>query len=510
MGKLYVVGLGPGRAKHITKETWELLQGSFPLYLRTAIHPTVIALEESHITYTSFDYLYEQEESFALLYEKIANILVEKSKIETLVYAVPGSPMVAERTVQILLNKAQAGLVDLHIVPAMSFLEVLYSAVHIDPAEGLYIVDAKEIGQLPRNVEIPILVTQLYNQRIASDVKLALMDLYEDEQPVFLVYHLSLPEERIEEIPLYELDRHNYVDHLTSLVIKNPKPRREELGFCDSVWVEEQDEEKREEVEEILRNSTRIESLRKVVKMLRGPQGCPWDKEQTHETLRRYLLEETHEAIQAINREDMENLEEELGDLLLQVVFHASLAEEKQIFSLEDVISGVVKKMISRHPHVFDGLTLTDVADVNRTWEEIKQKEKENKKSFLLDKVGNGFPALLEGQKLQESAAKVGFDWDSVDGAWTKFEEELQEFKQAIKEKSEKNMENEGGDLLFSLLNVLRWYTIIGENALIRTNDKFRKRFTYVESRIREMGLEWKDVSLQEMDSFWEAAKEEE
>lgn len=481
MGTLFVVGLGPGDAGHITQEGWSYLSSDKPLYLRTAIHPTVDFLQAQGLTFTSFDYLYEEKADFEEIYQTIAHKLIALSEREDIVFAVPGSPLVAERTVRILWEAAQEQRLTLKLLPGMSFLEILYPRLGIDPIEGVYIADTKDVENLPFDFQGTLILTQLYSQAVASEVKLSLMERYEDEQAVTVVHHLSLGDEKIETIPLYELDRLAYVDHLTSLVIPK-KLVKEATPFT-------------------------LEPLKEVVKALRGENGCPWDKLQTHSTLRRYLLEEVYEVLEAIDREDVDNLKEELGDVLLQIVFHARLAEEQGFFTLQDIIDDITEKMIRRHPHVFGDMNVADAAEVNLRWEALKQKEKGHKNKKILENIPKGLPALLYGQKLQEKAAKVGFDWDSPEGAWEKLAEEMEEFKEALAEKDAKNAEEEGGDVLFSLLNVFRWYKISGENALTHANSKFRRRFDHVEARVTETGRPWEDFSLVELDNYWDEAK---
>ena len=252
--------------------------------------------------------------------------------------------------------------------------------------------------------------------------------------------------------------------------------------------------------------SVSVQPLVDVVKALRAPHGCPWDQKQTHESLRRYFIEETYEVVDAIDNKDMDNLREELGDVLLQVVFHSQLAEEAGQFTLEDVINDVTQKMIRRHPHVFN----RENNEKTYTWDELKTQEKRNIQNSVLDGVSKGLPALVAAYKLQEKAAKLGFDWDELDPVWAKVSEEMDEFKEAIAQKDRENMEKEAGDVLFSLINLLRWYKISGENALNRTNTKFRQRFLHVEACVNQSDRSWEDFSLAELDAFWEEAKVQE
>ena len=252
--------------------------------------------------------------------------------------------------------------------------------------------------------------------------------------------------------------------------------------------------------------SVSVQPLVDVVKALRAPHGCPWDQKQTHESLRRYFIEETYEVVDAIDNKDMDNLREELGDVLLQVVFHSQLAEEAGQFTLEDVINDVTQKMIRRHPHVFN----RENNEKTYTWDELKAQEKRNIQNSVLDGVSKGLPALVGAYKLQEKAAKLGFDWDELDPVWAKVSEEMGEFKEAIAQKDRENMEKEAGDVLFSLINLFRWYKISGENALNRTNTKFRQRFLHVEACVNQSDRSWEDFSLAELDAFWEEAKVQE
>ncbi len=247
-------------------------------------------------------------------------------------------------------------------------------------------------------------------------------------------------------------------------------------------------------------------SLIEIMDILRGEKGCPWDKEQTHESIKKYLVEETYEVLDAIDEKNMHKLCEELGDLLLQIAFHAKIAEEKGCFNINDVIRGIVNKMVRRHPHVFGEESADTPDQVLVKWEEIKAGENIQPKP-LLD-VPNNFPALYRAQKVQGKATRVGFDWPDISGAWEKVAEEIEELKDAkIKGRG---IKEEFGDVMFALVNVARFLEVDAEEALQETTKKFIRRFSYIEEKVKDSHLDFKDLSLQDMDKFWDEAKTKE
>lgn len=251
-----------------------------------------------------------------------------------------------------------------------------------------------------------------------------------------------------------------------------------------------------------------LEEFMGVIAHLRAPDGCPWDKKQTHASLRPYLLEETYEALEALDHEDMAGLKEELGDLLLQIALHAVIATENQSFNIGNVISSITRKIITRHPHVFGDVVVKDDRDVTTNWEKIKGLERmENggeNGDGLLDGIPSILPALSQAQSIQDRAARVGFDWPEIKPVLEKVLEELEEVKTAV---SEAERAKELGDLLFAVVNLVRWHKVDAESALRETNNKFRKRFAYIEEQARLSGRELPKMSLEEMDELWEAAK---
>lgn len=251
-----------------------------------------------------------------------------------------------------------------------------------------------------------------------------------------------------------------------------------------------------------------IEDLLKIMEILRGPGGCPWDAEQTHESIKKGFIEETYEVIEAINKKDKDLLQEELGDVLLQVVFHAEIEKELGVFDFSDVTDGVCKKLIERHPHVFGEVKVSSTDEVLSNWDDIKRKSKgQNTQGSSMLKVPKELPALMRAQKLQSKAKKAGFDWDDTSGALDALESEIKELKSAIAEKEADAIEDEFGDVLFSCVNVARFIDVDAEEALSRSNDKFMSRYLVVEKLATERGIDMKNTPIEELDKLWDEAK---
>lgn len=254
--------------------------------------------------------------------------------------------------------------------------------------------------------------------------------------------------------------------------------------------------------------SYNVNDLVEIVRLLRAPGGCPWDREQTHESLRRNFLEESYEVVEAIDQGSAEHLKEELGDVLLQVVFHAGIETEGGGFNLDDVADGICKKLIYRHPHVFGDVTVSGTGEVLSNWEDLKRKEKgQATNTDALEAVARSLPALWRAEKVQKKAAKAGFDWPDVSGAADKLSEELDELRCAVSQNT--NIEEELGDLLFSVVNVARFVKVDPEAALSRACDKFIRRFRVVEQLALQSGRSMECMELSELDKLWEQAKED-
>jgi tetrapyrrole methylase family protein/MazG family protein len=259
-----------------------------------------------------------------------------------------------------------------------------------------------------------------------------------------------------------------------------------------------------------LKEKYTFSDLVKVMEKLRSPQGCPWDREQTHESLLKYLIEEAYEVVDAVVDRDDEALKEELGDLLLQAVFHSQIAKERGAFSIDEVVDSITRKLIFRHPHVFGGKEgINTAGDVSREWEKLKEKEGKRRESAL-DGIPKSLPALERAYKLQKRAEKVGFDWKDFKGIKEKIVEELSEIEEELQKGNREKLEEEVGDLLFMAVNLARFLGVHPETALQKANRKFEKRFRYMEKRAKEMGKELKEMGIDEMEELWQEAKERE
>ena len=506
MGMITIVGLGPGAVGHLSLETMSIMQGCEQVILRTAVHPTVAELAKQGVKYTSCDDLYEAGASFEEVYQNVVTRVLTAAHKGDVVYAVPGSPLVAEKTVVLLREQAKAQNLELAIKPSMSFLDLAYVALGIDPIAGLRIIDAQDFGAIADAGQYPLMITQVYSQLVASDLKIALMENLPDEYELYFLRNMGLEDEECRPVKLFELDRQPKIDHLTSVYIP---PMGEDENMPCGIMAFGKDEE--EEAVENMVDTTSfddvdIQPLVDVMRTLREPGGCPWDREQTHASIRSNMIEEVYEYLEAVDAEDTEGMREELGDILMQIVFHARMAEEAGRFDLQDVIDEVVDKLIRRHPHVFGETKVTGSDEVLVNWEAIKKTEKTERK-HVLDGVTQGLPALLRAYKLQSKAAKVGFDWPDVKGVWDKVQEELAELQEALASGDRAAAENELGDVLFALVNYARHQKIEPEVALNGTNNRFAKRFAHVESCVEESGKAWQDFSLDELDQFWDEAK---
>ncbi|MDX1377391.1 MAG: nucleoside triphosphate pyrophosphohydrolase [Anaerolineales bacterium] len=349
----------------------------------------------------------------------------------------------------------------------------IFETLQITPPPKLVLLEAQTLSSAhvpPYPPDMPALLTKVDSQKLALHLKTVFLTTYPKEH---LIQWVS--KEKKKEIRLGDLSAEMFSDDICLFV-----PALEE--------------------------GTSFEAFVEIVAHLRAPDGCPWDREQTHESLRKHLLEESYEAISAIDSGDFTDMREEFGDLLLQVVLQAQIANEEGQFNINQVIQGISSKLVRRHPHVFGDLSVEGTDAVLANWEKLKEKERGIKKNGkgLLDGVPMALPALSQSQEYQDRAARVGFDWPEVDGVLDKIAEEVNEIKNA---ETDFELASEIGDLLFVLVNFARWKNVDAESALRKTNMKFKKRFGFVEQGARKQKRALSDLTLDEMEALWQEAK---
>lgn len=475
-----LLGLGPGNPSQLTQEALQHLDGLSELYLCTLQHPIVSGLPAG-ITLHSFDPLYEKSEQLEEVREQIIQrVLTLGAQPGGVTYAVPGSPFIAEASCPEIYRRAKKQGIPVRVIEGISYIEPVCTALGVDAYPHLVIGDALELAanhHVSFPPSFPAMIAQVHSPQVAVELKKVLLTNYPAEHPVTLVHSAGNPDEILEQLHLKEIDRSSHLGLLSVLYIP---PLTADASF---------------------------EDFQEVVAHLRAPEGCPWDREQTHVSLRKALLEETYEALKAIDVKDPCKLTEELGDLLLQIVLHAQIGFEEGEFSMVDVLRGINRKIVHRHPHVFGNLDLRDMDHLLTNWEKLKAKErKENGEAEkgLLDGVPDILPALEQAQEVQARAARVGFDWKDVQGVLEKISEEIREIEDAG---SPEEMTDEIGDLLFAVVNYARWRKVDAEFALRDTTQKFRERFGYIEGKARDQGREVAQMTFEELDEAWEEAK---
>lgn len=477
-----IVGLGPGNPEHLTRAAWTALSEADEIHLRTWRHPLSEHLSGNGAVLHSFDDVYEETSALDQVYHRIADQVLELGERPGgVLYAVPGDPNVGEATVPLIRQGASERGLTVRLIPGVSFVESSLRAVGIDGLDGTVIVDALELAGRHHpgfSPESHVIVGQIHSRLVASDVKLTLMNQYPDEHQVLLVRAAGTEAEKTREVPLFRLDQEPAFDDLTTLYVPP------------------------------MEAGTSFEALQEIVAHLRAPDGCPWDREQTHQSLRQHLLEEAYETLDALDREDYGELREELGDLMLQLVIQTQIATEGGTFQMADVLRGIHRKLVRRHPHVFGDVDVEDVSEVLHNWESLKAEERRegDGKRSAMGGVPLYLPALAQADELQSRAARLGFDWPEAAGVVAKVREELAEVEGAG---SDREREAEIGDLLFAVVNLARWLEVDPEAALRTANTRFRRRFAFMEEAARSSGRRLEEMALEELEAMWQRAKAE-
>ena len=480
--RVIVVGLGPGGPEFVSEQTRHEILRAHHRYLRTAVHPSAALVPDA----TTFDHLYDSAETFESVYAEITSTLVDAAIAHgEVLYAVPGSPLVLERSVRHLREEARVQCV---LLPAMSFLDLAYNALGLDPIEvGLRLIDGHEFATAAAGQTGPMLVAHCHANWVLSDIKLAVDDAQEcgasnDDVAVTVLQRLGTPDELITHTTWAKMDHAVEADHLTSIYVEGLN-----IG--------------------VAQHYARFHALARTLR-----EQCPWDIEQTHASLIPHLIEETYEVVDAVHALDPEDsstdgaLIEELGDLLYQVEFHATIAEQEGRFTIADVTQGIHDKLVRRHPHIFADVLADTTDEVLTNWEAIKRTEKG--RTSIFDGIPTSLPSLAYAYKTQRKAASVGFDWPDVHGALPKIAEETAELMTAHSTGTVEDIAEELGDLLFAVVNVARHLKVDPEVALRNAVGKFRQRFEAVEQLATARGLILTSADLATLDQLWEEVKE--
>jgi tetrapyrrole methylase family protein/MazG family protein len=475
MNTIQIIGLGAGSADDLTVKAYKALSEKIPTFARTDRHPIVNELRKS-MNIDSFDDYFEEYEDFEEVYENMTLKLIELSKqYGKINYCTAGSPYYGDIVTKKLINEYKHEINTI-IIDGMSFLDKCLKISGFGDYNNIKVIDCLEADEYSFDVNSFNIITQVYDMEIASQLKIKLMEIYPEDTRTLIV---DVLEENVKEIPLFRLDQeknYGFSTYFCILPIEISK---------DRVY--------------------NVYNLLRIVKILRGPDGCPWDKKQTHHSVRQNVIEEAYEVVDAIDNEDIDNLVEELGDLLFQVIFHSELGSEEGYFNFNDVVNNVCKKMYSRHPHVFGDVKADNAEEALKSWESSKHKEK-NLSTYTdnLKNVPKALSPLSRSYKIQKRAAEVGFDWPEAEGAVLKIKEELLEFIEEYNNNNIENMEEEFGDLLFALVNFARFQKINPDIALNKTINKFIDRFEYIEKNSTK---DLKQMTLKEMDELWEESK---
>ena len=480
--RVVIVGLGPGPRNTVTQATLEAIERIDVQFVRTKRHPTADLMPRA----TSFDSLYDTLPTFEDVYSAITEAVIAAAvKHGEVLYAVPGSPLILESSVAQLRADSR---VEVQVLPALSFLDLAWEALGIDPVNaGVRLIDGHRFALEASGERGPLLVAQVHADWVLSDVKLSHESAHGNE-PVVLLHHLGLPDQRVEHTTWQELDRVLPADHLTTLYIPQ---------MAEPV-------------------SGELARLHQLARTLR--EQCPWDREQTHDSLIKHLIEETYEVVDAIEALDADDpatdeaFIEELGDLLYQVEFHATIAEQQGRFSMADVARSIHDKLVRRHPHVFGDVVANSANDVVQTWDEVKRAEKKSidGTASTFTGVAKSGPSLQYATKIQKRAADVGFDWPNADGAFEKIVEESAEIRQAVALNSDpETVRMELGDLLFSVVNLSRHLGHDAEQALRGASDKFRHRFEQVEQLALSRKIDLANAPLEQLDALWDEVKKQ-
>lgn len=483
MTGITLLGLGPGNPGYLTREADQWLETVTELIVFDGGHPVLEGLRSRVNIVNLADSTTSKLEDISGRKKTIERVIELGSRPQGVTLALAGHPLMDSTIHAEVIEMAHHQAIPVRVIPGLSQADGVIQAVGLASGRPVALVNAAALAG--RHVPpfppcLPAIIYPLDSADKARRIQVVLGSQYPDDHPLLLVHADLADERRVEKLSLKDLSNCQSLSGFTSLYVTP------------------------------LSESNAFEYFQEVVARLRAPDGCPWDREQTHASLRQHLLEESYETLEAIDSGNPDELREELGDLLLQIVLNAQIASEVDSFNMAQVIAGINTKIINRHPHVFGDIKVDGVGGVLKNWEKLKEDERKqnnNSKQGLLDGAPASLPALAYSHEIQDRAARVGFDWPGIEGVIAKVHEELEEVLVA---RTDGERESEIGDLAFAVVNLARWLKVDPESALRNTNLRFKQRFAHIEKTARGRGIPLGDLGFAEMDRLWEEAKDRE
>lgn len=483
MGEIFIIGLGPGPEDCISTAAIEALCSAPCRYIQTENHAAALLLKRKGAAYSSMDDIYTSSDDIDSLNRMIVERLCSAAQKGSVAYGVAGG---GERLPEGLEKECAERAVQITRIPGVSPAQAALCASGLGAVEGYRVLYAKDVCSALPDTGVPLVLLEIKDRVLAGRAKQKLLRHYSEELPVWFI-RFTAEAHIVEKIPLEALDsRREYGTGAVAVMPPVPLKDRRKYSFYDLIAI---------------------------MDMLRSPGGCPWDREQTHRSLKQYLVEECYETLEAIEQQNDEMLAQELGDVMLQVAFHAQIAKEQARFDIEDVVTAICAKMIARHTHIFGNDRADTPGEVLKNWDRIKKAEKNiSTQTQAMRDVSFSLPALMRSTKVQHKAAQVGFDWDKPEGALEKVLEEAQEISEELSQQragrgDKKTLNKEVGDLLFAAVNVARLLGVEPEQALYAAVEKFIGRFEYIENEARSMGMKLEGMTLGQMDELWKQAK---
>ncbi|MBQ2817516.1 MAG: nucleoside triphosphate pyrophosphohydrolase [Clostridia bacterium] len=477
--KLIIAALGVSGIGGMTVDAYEALRENHVIF-RTAVHEAARQLIEKGISWETLDDLYDSQDDFDALDDAIAQKVIESlHEHGTVVYAVAGGAGFGDSSVPLVIKEAEKAGAEIKALPGCGYFE--QAALLGGGMMNAFVCPALLLEKQMINTLYPLVITEINDVIQAGEVKLTLMERYPDDCRVTMI-----DGESRWVFPLHELDKQKKYSH--SAIISLPPIDIKALSRYD------------------------FNRLLRIISILRGQdddfEGCPWDMEQTHDSIKRDLVEEAYEAVEAIDSGDGFTMADELGDMLLQIVLHAQIGREEGEFDIDDITTAICEKMIYRHPHIFADANAETADDVLKAWDKLKLKEKkQDSVAQSMRDLPKAMPALMRAAKVQKRAANAGFDFTDALDAMKKLPEEIEEVKEAIKKGDQKDLEMELGDLLFAVVNVIRLLKVDAELSLNASSNKFIRRFEYLENAAQKLQKSVAELTFEESDAIWEEAK---